>query len=211
MLSILRGIDTLRETQQRLATRRRAVTMCWFDKGMSPASSYRKRMVTGLGFLKAINIVHYNHRHQQLDLGRLGRILERYRGVILALEDLSAIEIDADSHRAISASRKARIYRISLRSGNIDAASLTGSMEYGEMSSILPLCPRSPGKAKAGINVPALQGDLRRDRLPGLSVCVYRGAGKHCPGDPRGVRRGRHRNRALALGQVLTGHVLTTQ
>jgi dipeptidase E len=113
-----------------------AGSICWFDQGISPSSGYRKGLVEGLGLVKATNIVHYDPLHWQHDRGKLRRVellLEEYRGVILALQDLAAIEIDGDCYRIIAADPKAHAHRILIRNGRMTTDTLTS----GKLDSLL--------------------------------------------------------------------------
>lgn len=109
-----------------------AGSICWFDKGRS-ASPTCRNLVTGLGFIKAINLVHFEH--QGIDEASIERMLRRYPGVVIALEDLCAIEIVGRSYRILSAHRGAKAYKIHQRRGK--PGILTRPLSHGTVEELL--------------------------------------------------------------------------
>lgn len=92
-----------------------AGSICWFDAGNSdsrkfknPEADYIK--VTGLGFINALHCPHYDSESARKQ--SLKKMLKKYAGVAIALEDCVALQIVNNSYRILKNKPDAKAYKI---------------------------------------------------------------------------------------------------
>jgi dipeptidase E len=97
-----------------------AGSICWFESGNSdsrkdnnPDADYIK--VTALGFLDALHCPHYDSESARKV--SLKKMLTKYPGVGIALDDYTALEIVGDTYKIVTATEKAQAYKVYWKNG----------------------------------------------------------------------------------------------
>jgi dipeptidase E len=97
-----------------------AGSICWFKSGNSdsrkdnnPAADYIK--VTALGFIDAMNCPHYDSESDRK--ASFKKMLKKYSGVGIALDDFAALEIVGDTCKILTSSENAQGYKIYWKDG----------------------------------------------------------------------------------------------
>jgi dipeptidase E len=120
-----RGLDSiLREALDRdiVLSGLSAGAVCWFETANSDSLKFKDKKaplirVKGLGFLPNMCCPHYDS-----EAGRkpsLRRMIKKYGGVSIALDNCSAIEVVDEQYRIITSSRQARAYKVFRRDGKV--------------------------------------------------------------------------------------------
>lgn len=97
-----------------------AGSICWFKSGNSdsrkdnnPAADYIN--VTALGFLDAMNCPHYDSESNRK--ASFKKMLKKYSGVGIALDDYAALEIVGDSYKIVTSTHTAQGYKAYWKDG----------------------------------------------------------------------------------------------
>jgi len=97
-----------------------AGSICWFNSGNSdsrkdnnPDADYIN--VTALGFLDAMNCPHYDSESDRKSSFK--KMLKKYPGVGIALDDRAALEVIGDHYRIITSTDSAQAYKVYWKNG----------------------------------------------------------------------------------------------
>jgi len=97
-----------------------AGSICWFNSGNSdsrkdnnPHADYIN--VTALGFLDAMNCPHYDSESNRKT--SFTKMLKKYPGVGIALDDSAAIEVIGDTYKIITSIDSAQAYKVYWKNG----------------------------------------------------------------------------------------------
>ncbi len=117
------GIDTLLQQAWQLGKvlcGTSAGSICWFQSGNSdsrkdnnPAADYIQ--VTALGFLDAMNCPHYDSESDRK--ASFKKMLKKYPGVGIALDDFAALEIVGDTYKIVTSTSTAQGYKVYWKEG----------------------------------------------------------------------------------------------
>ena len=117
------GVDTLLQQawmSGKVLCGTSAGSICWFKSGNSdsrkdnnPAADYIQ--VTALGFIDAMNCPHYDSESDRK--ASFKKMLKKYSGVGIALDDFAALEIVGDRYKIVTSTDKARGYKVYWKDG----------------------------------------------------------------------------------------------
>lgn len=125
MMNLLRKLEVDKLLQQawhagKLLCGVSAGSICWFDAGNSdsrkdnnPDADYIK--VTALGFMNAMNCPHYDSEEGRK--ASFKKMLQKYRGVGVALEDHAALEVVGTTYTIITSNDTAQGYKVYWKDG----------------------------------------------------------------------------------------------
>ncbi|MFA6072990.1 MAG: Type 1 glutamine amidotransferase-like domain-containing protein [Candidatus Woesearchaeota archaeon] len=91
-----------------------AGSICWFNNGNSDSRKFTSNKfklikVTGLGLINAMNCPHFDIEKYRKN--ELKRMMQKTKGIAIALDNLSAIEIIDDKYRILKSQKNAKAYR----------------------------------------------------------------------------------------------------
>ena len=116
-----------------------AGSICWFKAGNSdsrkdnnPAADYIQ--VTALGFIDAMNCPHYDSESDRK--ASLKKMLKKYSGVGIALDDFAALEVVGDTYKIVTSSDRAQGYKVFWKDGNFHEQVLD-TIEYRSLADLL--------------------------------------------------------------------------
>ena len=112
-----------------------AGSICWFKKGMSDSIPGKWSLVRGLGFINAINNVHYS-----TEKGRkkgFNALIRKEYGVGIALENCCALEIIDEEYKIITSNKGANAYKIYSQKGKLIKKKIKRSKEFRPLSELL--------------------------------------------------------------------------
>ncbi len=117
-----------------------AGSICWFAHGNSdsrkdknPAAEYIK--VTALGFIPALNCPHYDTESDRKE--SLKKMMKRYKGIAIALEDCAAVEVVGDEYRILISQPQARAYKVYWQNGVFVEKSIEVLHDFRLLSNLL--------------------------------------------------------------------------
>jgi dipeptidase E len=99
-----------------------AGAICWFEKANSDSLKFQNKnssliRVTGLGFLPNMCCPHYSVEKERKP--SLRKMIKKYGGISIALDNCSAIEVIDDKYRIITSSRQANAYKVFRENGRV--------------------------------------------------------------------------------------------
>ena len=117
-----------------------AGSICWFAHGNSdsrkdknPAAEYIK--VTALGFIPALNCPHYDTESDRK--ASLKKMMQRYKGIAIALEDCAALEVVGDEYRILISQPQARAYKVYWQNGVFVEKSIEVLQDFRLLSDLI--------------------------------------------------------------------------
>ncbi len=115
--------------------------ICWFDYANSdsmrfgPKKKFKMIMLKGLGFIPLMSCPHYNVEKNRR--GSLKRMVQKYGGVSIALDNCAAIEVVDDKYRIITSSPNARAYRVYRENGKVREETLPLDKQFRPLEELV--------------------------------------------------------------------------
>lgn len=137
------GIDKLLEQARKQGTVLCGVSagsICWFNYGNSDSRKFKNPnadyiKVTGLGFIQAFHCPHYD-----TESGRkasLEKMMKKFPGTAIAIDDCAALEVIGDRYRIISASDNANAYKVYWKQNQFYQEKIEKTKEYKDLNGLL--------------------------------------------------------------------------
>ncbi|MGV8161815.1 MAG: Type 1 glutamine amidotransferase-like domain-containing protein [Candidatus Nanoarchaeia archaeon] len=117
-----------------------AGAICWFKYGNSDSRKFTSDSnklikVKGLGFIDALHCPHFDvEKHRPKDLKRM---IKKTKGVSIALENCTALEVVGDKYRIIKSKKKAKAYKTFYLFGKYKVEEIKESKEFLPLSTLL--------------------------------------------------------------------------
>lgn len=115
-----------------------AGSICWFEYGHSDSKRFKNlgggwdfTKIKGLGFLKGIHCPHYHKEGREVDFER---VVGKFGGVGIALDNNTALEVVNGQYRIISSGSKSAAYRVSKKAGKAITEPIEKSDEFKPLS-----------------------------------------------------------------------------
>lgn len=113
---------------------------CWFAWGLSDSMKFYSPedwdyiRVRGLGLLNAVCCPHYHSERRE---GPFADLIQRHGGLGIALDDDAALAVDGAEYDILSASVRARAYRVIRRAGAVAASEIEPPRTSGKLRELL--------------------------------------------------------------------------
>ena len=117
-----------------------AGSLCWFKYGLSNTQKFYKPQnwnyirVKGLGFIPFTNCPHYHSEKREVDFEKM---IDKYGGMGIALDDNCALEIIDGKYRIISSQKDARAYTVSKNNREIITQLIIPRKEFRPLSDLI--------------------------------------------------------------------------
>ena len=120
-----------------------AGAICWFAYGNSDSRKFADQSnqtlikVRGLGLVNLVLCPHYDtEKHRQQSLKQM---MQKYKGVAVALENNSALHLRDEQYRILTANKACHAWKIHWHDSQYHKADLTGHARYRSMTALLQL------------------------------------------------------------------------
>jgi dipeptidase E len=119
-----------------------AGSICWFSYGHSDSVKFSNPnrwnfiRVRGLGFIPAIHCPHYHAEKREKDFEKM---IAKYDGVGIAIDNNAALEIVDDTYRIIISKEEAKAYKLHKVNGKVITEELQPTKEFSPLKNLLSL------------------------------------------------------------------------
>ncbi len=117
-----------------------AGSVCWFDYGISDSRRFANPdadfiRVTGLGFINALHCPHYDKEKDRKP--QLKKMMKKYGGIAIAIDNCCAIEVIGNSYRIISSKDSANAYKVYWKEGKFSEDKVRKTKEFSPVKNLL--------------------------------------------------------------------------
>lgn len=117
-----------------------AGSICWFNAGNSDSRKFKNPnadyiKVAGLGFIEALHCPHFDSESVRKD--SLKKMLKKYPGVAIALEDCTALQIVGVNYRILKNKPNANAYKTYWHAGNFYETIIPATENFKPLTQLL--------------------------------------------------------------------------
>ena len=117
-----------------------AGSICWFNFGNSDSRKFKNPnadyiKVTGLGLIEALHCPHYDSESTRKE--SLKKMLKNYKGIAIALEDCTALEIVGQTYRVLTSQPNAKAYKVYWHNHTFNEIEIIKNQDFKSLNDLI--------------------------------------------------------------------------